>query len=92
MFFIPYSGKPTGRERCYGKPTNCKKAEVSGVTFLTILKNLFGGGETPPQSAKTMSRNAHCWCGSGKKYKQCHYENDRGYFFAKQNEACQGPT
>ena len=43
-------------------------------------------------SAKTMSRNAPCWCGSGNKYKQCHFEKDREYFTAKQNESCKGPT
>ena len=62
------------------------------MAFLPILKKLFGGSEAPPDSARTMSRNAPCWCGSGKKYKHCHFENDRGYLMAKQNEACKGPT
>tara|TARA_B100000686_G_C16506977_1_gene820077 strand:+ start:16 stop:921 length:906 start_codon:yes stop_codon:yes gene_type:complete len=26
---------------------------------------------------KTKSRNSHCWCGSGKKYKRCHLESDQ---------------
>jgi len=62
------------------------------VALSSILKKLFGGGESPPDSAKTMSRNAPCWCESGKKYKHCHFERDREFLMAKQNEACKGPT
>ena len=31
------------------------------------------------QAAKEadLQRNDPCWCGSGKKYKKCHYEGDR---------------
>jgi hypothetical protein len=41
------------------------------------LKNLF----TPRSSAagprgKVPGRNEPCWCGSGKKYKQCHLRKD----------------
>ncbi|MCK9996543.1 MAG: SEC-C domain-containing protein [Candidatus Krumholzibacteria bacterium] len=71
---------------------NRGKTEEQQVAFLSILKKLVGGGEAPPQSAKNLSRNAPCWCGSGSKYKQCHYEKDRGFFTAKQNESCKGPT
>jgi len=31
----------------------------------------------PPEEAKRLGRNDPCWCGSGKKYKKCHYEADR---------------
>ena len=48
---------------------------------------------TPPDSAQTMSRNATCWCGSGKKYKLCHHDSDRTYFAGQINAAaCKGPT
>ncbi len=59
---------------------------------MSIWKKLFGGSEEPPAEAREMSRNASCWCGSGKKYKHCHLEKDREHFTAKQNEACQGPS
>lgn len=40
-----------------------------------------GGGETPkPQTvvkSRSIGRNDPCHCGSGKKYKQCHYKQDR---------------
>jgi uncharacterized protein YecA (UPF0149 family) len=34
----------------------------------------------PPKTALTLGRNEPCWCGSGKKYKKCHYESDREKF------------
>ena len=47
--------------------------------------------KTPPKSAMDMPRNAPCWCGSGKKYKRCHYESDRRHFASKGN-ACRTYT
>ena len=40
-----------------------------------------GGGQPqsqPARSGKTTGRNDPCWCGSGKKYKQCHMRSDEG--------------
>ena len=39
-----------------------------------------GGGQPQParSSGKTTGRNDPCWCGSGKKYKQCHLRSDEG--------------
>ncbi len=47
--------------------------------------------KTPPESARDMPRNAPCWCGSGKKYKKCHYDSDRKYF-ASRGSACRTST
>jgi len=47
--------------------------------------------KTPPKSAANLSRNEPCWCGSGKKYKKCHYESDRRHFLARGN-SCKTPT
>ncbi len=58
---------------------------------MNFLKKLFSP-RTPPERARAMRRNEPCWCGSGKKYKQCHYETDRTYFTTIQNAACKGPT
>jgi preprotein translocase subunit SecA len=30
----------------------------------------------PPPEARNLGRNDSCWCGSGKKYKDCHYDKD----------------
>jgi preprotein translocase subunit SecA len=35
------------------------------------------GRPEPVRSEKKIGRNDPCWCGSGKKYKQCHYKQDR---------------
>lgn len=46
----------------------------------------------PPKSAMNLGRNDICWCGSGKKYKKCHYASDQKYFNAKiMNAACKAP-
>ena len=45
---------------------------------------------TPPRSAANMGRNEPCWCGSGKKYKHCHFDADREYFARIQAAACKG--
>jgi preprotein translocase subunit SecA len=38
-----------------------------------------GGGAPPPaRSQKTLGRNDLCWCGSGRKYKNCHMRSDLG--------------
>lgn len=45
------------------------------------LRAVRPAGDTPkPQTVRktqTIGRNDPCWCGSGKKYKQCHYKEDR---------------
>jgi hypothetical protein len=46
----------------------------------------------PPESALELGRNDPCWCGSGKKYKKCHYESDKKYFASRLRTACNGPT
>ncbi len=41
------------------------------------------GGDAPDPGAQTVrkvskiGRNDPCWCGSGKKYKNCHWKEDR---------------
>ena len=42
----------------------------------------------PPKSAMDLQRNDPCWCGSGKKYKKCHYESDRRYFSSIVAKTC----
>jgi uncharacterized protein YecA (UPF0149 family) len=53
---------------------------------MSIFNKLFN---RPPQSAMNLGRNEPCWCGSGKKYKKCHYASDKRYFSTKSaNAAC----
>ncbi len=38
----------------------------------SLAKRLLAEPELPPE----LGRNEPCWCGSGKKYKNCHLERD----------------
>ncbi len=38
-----------------------------------LLNRILNGKELPPED---LGRNDKCHCGSGKKYKHCHYEKD----------------
>jgi uncharacterized protein YecA (UPF0149 family) len=34
-------------------------------------------GTVTKEEAAKLGRNEPCWCGSGKKYKLCHFKSDR---------------
>ena len=57
---------------------------------MSLLRRLFH--RRPPDTAATLGRNDLCWCGSGKKYKWCHYAADKKYFSRALRTACNGPT
>lgn len=42
--------------------------------MLDIVRTFFSQ-KKPPENTK-LGRNDLCWCGSGKKYKRCHLEQD----------------
>jgi hypothetical protein len=48
------------------------------VSLMQWLKNLFTPRPSAagPRDGKLPGRNEPCWCGSGKKYKQCHFRKD----------------
>ena len=48
------------------------------MALMQWLKNLFTSRPSAagPRDGKLPSRNEPCWCGSGKKYKQCHLRKD----------------
>ena len=48
--------------------------------------------QTTPDSAAELGRNDPCWCGSGKKYKRCHFENDREHISRLATANCKGPA
>ena len=45
---------------------------------MKFLNRLFP--KKPPKEAMKLKRNDLCWCGSGMKYKKCHYESDQKCF------------
>jgi hypothetical protein len=46
----------------------------------------------PPASATQLGRNDPCWCGSGKKYKQCHLKSDQKYISRALDATCNRST
>ncbi|MFQ5906438.1 MAG: SEC-C metal-binding domain-containing protein [bacterium] len=52
-----------------------------------MTTNLFNKIHNKKKRNPNLRRNDPCWCGSGKKYKKCHWASDRTYFARKQ-EAC----
>jgi uncharacterized protein YecA (UPF0149 family) len=51
------------------------------VSLMQWLKSLFTSRSAAPPAGATQrgelpGRNEPCWCGSGKKYKQCHLRKD----------------
>ena len=57
-----------------------------------LFDKLLKRGDRPPEEALKLGRNDPCWCGSGKKYKKCHYESDRKYFSGMLAKTCKTPT
>ncbi|MFH1219489.1 MAG: SEC-C metal-binding domain-containing protein [Candidatus Eisenbacteria bacterium] len=43
--------------------------------FTDLLARVLGGKRK--KSGPQVQRNDPCWCGSGKKYKRCHYDSDQ---------------
>jgi len=54
--------------------------------FKKLMQRMFTN--KPPEKAKSLGRNELCWCGSGMKYKQCHYMSDQEYFQKEFASAC----
>ena len=50
--------------------------EAAAPMAEAFLKDKYGDSETP--APPKIGRNEPCWCGSGKKYKKCHWSADRG--------------
>jgi hypothetical protein len=46
------------------------------MSLLSWLWNLFSRPAEPPPFTREIGRNEPCWCGSGRKYKTCHWKSD----------------
>jgi hypothetical protein len=49
--------------------------------------NYFAPGDEEVQT-RDLGRNDDCWCGSGRKYKKCHLEDDDRKLRAKNTVKC----
>ncbi|MCX7881457.1 MAG: preprotein translocase subunit SecA [Patescibacteria group bacterium] len=54
---------------------NLKKTEQKSISLSEESQEEGYRVITPDSSSKKPGRNQPCWCGSGKKYKKCHYPN-----------------
>ena len=66
-------GKDTAAIRS-GKITWPDVTQVAGVTGNPASLRVSINGKAPIRPK--LGRNEPCWCGSGKKYKRCHLEED----------------
>jgi uncharacterized protein YchJ len=57
------------------------------MKFLKNLANYFAAGEEDRQP-RNLGRNEDCWCGSGRKYKRCHMEEDERKLRSKFAATC----
>ena len=64
---------------CYNK---------SGMGFLNKIASFFTSGEDTAPAAQRPGRNGLCWCGSGRKYKKCHLEEDEKKLAKKYTASC----
>ena len=54
-----------------------KHLEVEQERLLSERERLQGGQPAAALARPKIGRNDPCWCGSGKKYKRCHWREDR---------------
>jgi preprotein translocase subunit SecA len=55
------------------QPAGKRGNKKVSADFMAAMQGLQKGGAENPH--KNLGRNDPCWCGSGKKYKKCHYPN-----------------
>ncbi|MDA8088178.1 MAG: SEC-C metal-binding domain-containing protein [Nitrospiraceae bacterium] len=62
--------------------------------ILSDIRNFFMPGKAPerPADHENPGRNGLCWCGSGKKYKKCHLEEDQKRLSRKMAATCTRST
>ncbi len=57
------------------------------MKFLKSIASYFVGEEDDCQP-RNLGRNDECWCGSGRKYKRCHLEEDERNLRSKYTASC----
>ncbi len=54
---------------------SARKSKETKSVPISVAPNLSPVNTSAPVDKKKLGRNDPCWCGSGKKYKKCHYPN-----------------
>lgn len=63
-------GKPAEHARTTAELTQLREAQAGRGTPIARVPGAAGRGK--------LGRNEPCWCGSGRKYKHCHFQADQG--------------
>jgi preprotein translocase subunit SecA len=66
-----HSGAPHPEEAVPALPKTQKKKLITNTPESEVSE----GAQAPIQTTNKLNRNDPCWCGSGKKWKKCHYPN-----------------
>jgi preprotein translocase subunit SecA len=74
LFLVP-EAVATRRER--SAPTPAAQPQQRQLSFHAGGSQARDTASEPARAAKKPGRNDPCWCGSGKKYKDCHWRSDR---------------
>ena len=69
-------GKPEQQAAIAAQRKQLAAKQQPARSLSSTLSALLRPSTRVPQPAKKLSRNAPCWCGSGKKYKKCHLQSD----------------
>jgi hypothetical protein len=62
---------------CFRQEPKAPRSSLSPAKTSSDFTDVPARRAPPPQAVRKLGRNDPCWCGSGKKYKRCHWEEDR---------------
>ena len=75
LFLVPQIAVARGRAQAAATPfTQSRRRQLS---FQAGNSQASAAAPQPTRTSKRPGRNDPCWCGSGKKYKDCHWRSDR---------------
>ncbi|MBN1247520.1 MAG: SEC-C domain-containing protein [Anaerolineae bacterium] len=76
LFLVPQSAV-AGRSRAAAAPVPAESPRQRQLSFQAGGSQSSDAAPQPARAANKPGRNDPCWCGSGKKYKDCHWRSDR---------------
>jgi len=75
LFLVPQIAVAQGRAQ--GATTSFAQPRKRQLSFQAGNSQADAAASQPARTSKRPGRNDPCWCGSGKKYKDCHWRSDR---------------
>ena len=66
---------------------HCVRGGTTNMGFLGAIAKAFGR-EANPAPNTSLGRNEPCWCGSGDKYKRCHFDSDQRRIQSQKKTCC----